>query len=71
MWEAVSDVRGGNCDGWDGIGLFVEEGPAMQRAHDFIEARSSLRGTHHEIYLSEIRRPDPKKWKTILRQPMA
>ena len=32
--------------------------------------RSGLRGKHHEIYLSDIRRADPKKWKTIIRQPM-
>ena len=52
------------------IGPFTEEGPTIQRVHDFIEARSGLRGKHHEIYLSDIRRADPKKWKTIIRQPM-
>lgn len=52
------------------VGPFTEEGPTIQRVHDFIEARSGLRGKHHEIYLSDIRRADPKKWKTIIRQPM-
>ena len=53
------------------VGPFTEEGPTIQRVHDFIEARSALAGKHHEIYLSDIRRAAPSKWKTIIRQPMA
>lgn len=52
------------------IGPFSEEGPAIEQLHDFIDARSGRTGKHHEIYLSDTRRGDPKKWKTILRQPM-
>ena len=52
------------------VGPFSEEGPTIQRVHDFIGARSALAGKHHEVYLSDIRRVDPGKWKTILRQPM-
>lgn len=52
------------------IGPFSEEGPTIQRVHDFIGARSALTGKHHEVYLSDIRRADPTKWKTIIRQPM-
>lgn len=52
------------------IGPFSEEGPTIARLHDYIDARSSRRGKHHEIYLSDIRRADPQKWKTIVRQPM-
>ena len=52
------------------IGPFTEEGPTIARLHAFIGARSSLRGKHHEIYLSDIRRADPARWKTIIRQPM-
>ncbi|MFL6617600.1 MAG: GyrI-like domain-containing protein [Povalibacter sp.] len=52
------------------VGPFSEEGPTIERVHDFIGARSSKTGKHHEIYLSDIRRADPKKWKTIIRQPM-
>lgn len=52
------------------IGPFSEEGPAIERVHQFIEAHSALTGKHHEIYLSDVRRADPTKWKTILRQPM-
>lgn len=52
------------------IGPFSEEGPTIQKVHDFIEAEgAALSGKHHEIYLSDIRRAAPEKWKTIIRQP--
>ena len=38
--------------------------------HEFIDARMSRTGKHHEIYLSDIRRADPRKWKTIIRQAL-
>ena len=46
------------------------EGPTIERLHTFIDAQSARRGKHHEIYLSDIRRADPKRWKTIIRRPM-
>ena len=52
------------------IGPFSEEGPTVQRVHDFIDATSARTGKHHEIYLSDIRRAAPSKWRTIIRQPM-
>ena len=52
------------------VGPFSEEGPTIQRVHDFIRAHSALTGKHHEIYLSDVRRADPARWKTIIRQPM-
>lgn len=52
------------------IGPFSEEGPTIERLHDFIDSRASRTGKHHEIYLSDIRRTEPKKWKTIIRHPM-
>jgi hypothetical protein len=53
------------------IGPFSDEGPTIQKVHDFIERSGSDRfGKHHEIYLSDIRRALPEKWKTIVRQPM-
>lgn len=52
------------------IGPFSEEGPTIERLHDFIRERGELTGKHHEIYLSDVRRANPKNWKTILRQPM-
>lgn len=53
------------------IGPFSEEGPTIERVHRFIEeCGRKPRGKHHEIYLSDIRKADPKKWKTVIRQPM-
>jgi hypothetical protein len=60
----------GRCAQTLHIGPFTEEGPTIQRVHDFILSRGKLSGKHHEIYLSDIRRADPNKWKTIIRQPM-
>lgn len=54
------------------IGPFSEEGPTIEKVHSFIESSGSQRvGKHHEIYLSDMRRTAPEKWKTIVRQPMA
>lgn len=52
------------------IGPFAEEGPTIEKVHQFIAERGRLSGKHHEIYLSDIRKADPSKWKTIIRQPM-
>jgi hypothetical protein len=54
------------------LGPFSDEGPVIQRIHEFIlAAGKQLRGKHHEIYLSDPRRTASAKLKTILRQPMA
>lgn len=54
------------------IGPFSEEGPTVEKVHSFIEENGGqLIGKHHEIYLSDIRRAAPEKWKTIIRQPMS
>jgi hypothetical protein len=60
----------GRCAQTMHIGPFSAEGPTIQRVHDYISSRSALRGKHHEIYLSDIRKAAPEKWKTIIRQPM-
>ncbi|WP_372012637.1 GyrI-like domain-containing protein [Pseudoxanthomonas sp. 10H] len=52
------------------VGPFSDEGPTVRRVHDFIQARSGLRGRHHEIYLSDVRRAAPARWRTVIRQPM-
>jgi hypothetical protein len=53
------------------VGPFSEEGPTIQKLHDFIRAQGlKLAGKHHEIYLSDTRRAAPEKWKTIIRQPV-
>lgn len=53
------------------IGPFSEEGPTVQKLHNSIlENGYKLSGKHHEIYLSDIRKAAPEKWKTIIRQPI-
>lgn len=53
------------------IGPFSEESPNIERVHQFIESSGHNRvGKHHEIYMSDIRKMPPSKWKTIIRQPM-
>jgi hypothetical protein len=73
---AISKVRfaswaEGKCSQIMHIGPFSEEGPTIEKLHRFIAASNRQRiGKHHEIYLSDIRKADPKNWKTIIRQPM-
>ncbi|AKJ38716.1 GyrI-like domain-containing protein [Methanosarcina barkeri] len=58
------------------IGPYSQEGPAVEKLHNFIEEKGyefngSLPGEkHHEIYISDMRRTKPGKLKTIIRQPM-
>ncbi len=54
------------------IGPFSEEGPTVARLHRYIDENGYMpSGKHHEIYLSDIRKAAPEKWKTVVRQPMA
>jgi len=53
------------------FGPYADEGPTIQRLHDFIhESGHQLRGKHHEIYVGDPRRTAPEKLKTVIRQPM-
>jgi hypothetical protein len=54
------------------VGPYDDEGPALARLHREYLAANNLRmsGHHHEIYLSDRRRTEPAKLKTILRQPV-
>ena len=53
------------------LGPFSEEGPTVEKVHRFNEACGYRRiGRHHEIYLSDMRKVDPARWKTVTRQPM-
>ena len=52
------------------VGPFADEGPTIASIHQLIKDEGhELSGLHHEIYLSDPRRTDPKKLKTIIRQP--
>lgn len=66
----LEDFSEGLCAQILHVGPFSEEGPTVERLHEFVDAHSGRAGKHHEIYLSDVRRADPKNWKTIIRQPM-
>lgn len=66
-FEAMSE---GRCAQILHVGPFSEEGPTIEKVHHFIDSRGKRIGKHHEIYLSDIRKADPAKWKTVIRQPM-
>ena len=53
-------------------GPFSEEGPVIENMHQFaFDQGYELRGTHHEIYLSDFTRTAPEKLKTVIRQPIS
>ena len=66
----LEEFSEGECAQILHIGPFSAEGPTIEKLHDYILSHGRLTGKHHEIYLSDVRRADPSKWKTILRQPM-
>ncbi|MGP4112748.1 GyrI-like domain-containing protein [Streptomyces sp. 4N509B] len=54
------------------IGPYDDEGPALAVLHHEYLAAHGLRmvGQHHEIYLSDPRRTQPARLRTVLRQPV-
>lgn len=53
------------------VGPFSEEHGTIMKMHEYIEENGyTLRGKHHEIYLSDFNKVAPEKLKTILRQPV-
>jgi hypothetical protein len=53
------------------IGPFETEPETLGVMQEFITANNFRRnGQHHEIYLSDINRSAPEKWRTILREPV-
>ncbi|HEX8079737.1 MAG TPA: GyrI-like domain-containing protein [Jatrophihabitans sp.] len=54
------------------VGSYDDEGPTLARLHaEFLPAHGLVpTGLHHEIYLSDPRKTEPGKLKTILRQPV-
>jgi len=55
------------------VGPYATEGPTIQNLHAFIKEQGGVLNKntkhHHEIYLSDPRRSEPAKLKTIIRQP--
>ncbi|MCK5794600.1 MAG: GyrI-like domain-containing protein, partial [Anaerolineales bacterium] len=54
------------------LGSYDDEGPVLAKLHEkwMPEQGYTFNGLHHEIYLSDPRRVEPEKLKTILRQPI-
>ena len=58
------------------IGPYSEEGPTIEKIHNFIEEKgyefdgSTCGEKHHEIYISDVRRTKPERLKTVIRQPI-
>jgi hypothetical protein len=54
------------------VGSYDDEGPTLARLHDEYLPNNGLApiGRHHEVYLSDPRKTEPAKLKTILRQPV-
>ena len=54
------------------VGSYDDEAPVLDAMHQGFIPSQSLRmtGRHHEIYLSDARRTDPDRLRTILRQPV-
>ncbi|MDO6484367.1 GyrI-like domain-containing protein [Shimia thalassica] len=54
------------------IGPYTDEAPVLANLHDRVmpDLGVTFHGLHHEIYLSDPRRTDPQKLKTLLRQPV-
>jgi hypothetical protein len=54
------------------LGSYDDEGPVLTRLHeDWMPSNGyTFNGLHHEIYLSDPRRVEESKLKTILRQPI-
>ncbi|MBL0126079.1 MAG: GyrI-like domain-containing protein [Flavobacteriales bacterium] len=67
----LEDLAEGSCAQIMHLGPWDNETPTITKLHAFItEQGKGLRGTHHEIYLNDVRRVAPEKLRTILRQPI-
>lgn len=67
----IEHLSEGECMQTLYLGKYDDEPPTIARMHTWAEEQGkSLRGKHHEIYLSDARKVAPEKLKTILRHPL-
>ncbi len=67
----LRSLREGKCVQILHVGPYEEEGPSINAMRAFCEREGvAFAGAHHEIYLSDPRRVEPAKLKTILRYPV-
>ena len=69
----LETLHEGRCVQTLHVGSYDDEAPVLAEMHHRFIPRAGLRmtGRHHEIYLSDPRRMQPSKLRTILRQPVA
>lgn len=62
----------GDCFQTLHVGPYAEEAPVLAQLHDEVMPKAGVTFglPHHEVYLSDPRRVDPEKLRTILRQPV-
>lgn len=70
-WEMVE----GLCVQMMHVGPFDTEGETLSLMQQYLEREGytedfSPGRMHHELYLSDIRKVSPEKWKTVLRHPV-
>ena len=62
----------GKCAQVMHVGPFEKEASTVAAVHEVINEQGGTKtGKHHEIYLSDMRKAVPEKWRTIIRQPFA
>jgi hypothetical protein len=67
----LETFREGRCVQVLHVGPYDQEPQTIEVMKTFAEANGlSLKGPHHEVYLSDPRRVVPSKLRTILRQPV-
>jgi len=68
----LQTLHEGSCVQTLHVGAYDDEDVVLAELHDDFIPSAGLRmtGKHHEIYLSDPRRVEPSKLRTILRQPV-
>jgi len=67
----LETIKEGRCVQMLHVGPYAEEPRTINEMMEFAKANGlSMKGPHHEIYLSDPRRAKPEKLKTILRHPV-
>lgn len=68
----LSVLSEGRCVQTLHIGSFDDEAPVLKQMHEQFIPEHGLHmvGKHHEVYLSDLRKVEPAKLRTILRQPV-
>ncbi|MET0417508.1 MAG: GyrI-like domain-containing protein [Actinoplanes sp.] len=68
----LGSLSEGRCVQTLHVGSYDDEAGVLARMHDEFIPDNGLRmvGKHHEIYLSDARKVEPAKLRTILRQPV-